>query len=613
MECTGFAPEQVPGTESLRKTWDGLTRTSGNVVTLGSLFHKAVGQGWQPPQGRGRPRSEDPGDKTLANRRSLMRGDSDELPEPWMRLPRQDRRETYDLARIAHFCSDMLKVFEDGLRILTWRGSYERHSTRDLGPVEKLLSTAYRRLLQYARDTQMGDSYADLIEFDAARFSANHLAALTSRLGELADRERYPQIEHLGPDDFDNFAKHPVLLLRHGGAVDLTRDRVLTVRELAELNLSSRDTLAVDYDPTIRHRLADNLLQNHYPDELLDMVAFAFAVPASHHFATLVNSTSGAGKTTLVVCPQANWGKTTLVDLLDKALPGMIGRCSAFISLLLDERDLYSSTRSRCPPRVICSPFRSMRINGMLTDTLLLKLKDSVEVSAMKARRCPGSSSQKGDGGGVFIRNQEDVATAVMIGRDATRQFKNTARIPGVDTRRSLETSREAHQVMLVEIVRRARAIYQRVIDPSVGLDKTIDGIRWGTIPPNKPLTHMVKARVSVLSPTADPAVAKVREFFRLAIPGDPPMLASDMPDELRILENEELSRAMFAAFRSETSTQRVDGRKTRVWTNVALFEPQMRMSLDDSTVYCVECGSEGVPPEGVDSSLFYCEGCLRC
>ena len=67
----------------------------------------------------------------------------------------------------------------------------------------------------------------------------------------------------------------------------------------------------------------------------------------------------------------------------------------------------------------------------------------------------------------------------------------------------------------------------------------------------------------------------------------------------------------MQLAFQSESTTGRVGGVSERVCTNVALFHPQTQMEIDEGLVLCVSCGDEGVPPEGVEPGLFYCEECL--
>lgn len=549
---------------------------------------------------RGRPPTDNPSPKTEANRRSEIRAASLDNPKTWLRLPAYDGREQYDLDRIAHFCSDYIVVVDGHVHIRSWRGLWQRHDPRDETPLSVTLLLAYSRLAEYAVKEGMNPEYIALVESDKSRITSNHLQSLNRRVRELSSEVEYPHVERIQSEQYDDFAAHPVIALFSGGAIDLTQDKVLTPDELAKLYISDRESLAVDYDPSVQHTLAQNLIVKHYPSEILDIIAFAFAAPASHHFATLINEMSGAGKTTLFEWVGWSTGSCQVMPS-----PKQVYRSSPYTELeialceshivMVDECDANKNTNPKGEP--IPLPFG--KINELLARELWLNPKGR---SQYKAKRLGIPVLVAGDT--IFVMNHQGIPNRLLASWRGA--FPGGARIPD-NTRRAIERDTVAHQYMLADLVRRARAIYQRIVQK--GMDHTIEYLRFGGSTVN---TSMVKARARLLHPQNDPNVQTVKRYFRDAAPGDTPVTSDDIPEHLRKMSSKAFSAAMQTAFGSQSKRVTINGQKVTVWTNVALIEDSEDDNKDgDDLVACVECGEEVKLSEGVPSFMAYCPNCL--
>lgn len=116
--------------------------------------------------------------------------------------------------------------------------------------------------------------------------------------------------------DLSNYDVHKVLPLEGGGAISLSRDEVLTSDEISYLLLEDRGWAIPepDFDLLKPVPLEGRVVLGRFK-EILDRLA--------------VHMLGTSKAVDSIRVPQSNWGKSTLIELLHEALPGMVGRTSA--------------------------------------------------------------------------------------------------------------------------------------------------------------------------------------------------------------------------------------------------------------------------------------------
>ena len=277
-----------------------------------TIFDRALKLGWRGgrgSRGRGRPRTDNPSEKTEANRQSEVRRRGVDLPE-YYRIS-GNYMEGSEIARIVKFMghaaqSDRDNVYIANLQLGSWR-KIPATGKWDMG-----LETTMRLLIVKARERareefmkEYGDKpewedYAAQMERDfAQRCSARHVRECISHLGTSPGELPYFGKPH-------SHMRYPLIPLAEGGAWDARNNRRIDEKAFLEYKfLDLRWGM-----PTPKREPGDDEIVAaflaHYKQEVADRIAYQFLYAAK--------------RTDSVKAPTGNFGKSQLTTLLQEGI-----------------------------------------------------------------------------------------------------------------------------------------------------------------------------------------------------------------------------------------------------------------------------------------------------
>ena len=275
-----------------------------------TIFDRALKAGWRGGRrGRGRPRTDNPSEKTEANRQSEVRKRGADLPE-YYRIS-GNYLEGSEIARIIQFLgyaaqSDRENVYIANLLLGSWR-KIPATGKWDMG-----LETSMRLLIVKARERareeflkEYGDKpewedYAAQMERDfAQRCSARHVRECISHLGTSPGELPYFGKPH-------SHMREPLIPLAEGGAWDVRNNRSIDAKKFLSYKFLDlrwgmpKPTREDGDDEIVAAFLA------HYRQEVADRLAYQFLYAAK--------------RTDSVKAPTGNFGKSQLTTLLQEGI-----------------------------------------------------------------------------------------------------------------------------------------------------------------------------------------------------------------------------------------------------------------------------------------------------
>lgn len=273
----------------------------------------------------GRPETDDPADKTLRNRKALLRieminwAHDGQFPV-YLHF---DDPVNNDIARILEYCTDDLLAVDGRMHVA--HGSVWRLlNQRDGESIHAL-----RKLVQKARTTAIGalpdetpDVFAPLI--DGVTTARWHLFQIAGTLETHLDA-----VERIPTAFFNDRNRHPVVPFSDGTAYHLGQDRLMSSTEALRLHL--RDC-GWQIPPPVESDLPEQawgILLRQYGQPLIDRLAIYWC---------------GIDKAADVLRMPSNAGKTSLFDMLGRSFPGAWSKENA--------AQVVNSSRERFTPLV---------------------------------------------------------------------------------------------------------------------------------------------------------------------------------------------------------------------------------------------------------------------
>ena len=123
--------------------------------------------------------------------------------------------------------------------------------------------------------------------------------------------------ENVAIEDFDNRNDHPVLPLAYGGGLDLTTGQTIADKELSERMLLSRGWAL----PMLDKKILES--QTEGAKAMRHAIEFRFGHTLIRRIA---RHTLGISKSIDTILAPSDWGKGTLISIMERAFPGMVGR-----------------------------------------------------------------------------------------------------------------------------------------------------------------------------------------------------------------------------------------------------------------------------------------------
>lgn len=273
---------------------------------------------------RGRPTTVTPSRQTEYNRRAarskIARDFSAQRLPPWMQI---GFMETDSLNRISHYMGDRLLAVRDeegGVQMAVAdmeMGAWRFVDSGTLPLISKLIRDSFEALNGDIR-TLMGEEeppgwpetltlphpqeipieYHEMVYERERSLTLYHVRQISDRLPELSD---WPNttVETISIGDFDTLAQTTFVPLREGGAWDIATGLKVPPDEYLSHHLLVRQG-AVEYSLTSRQAKGHPmsvLLDKHYPDVLLDYIAWMFVHRAGKAIAHIKHPLSSIGKT----------------------------------------------------------------------------------------------------------------------------------------------------------------------------------------------------------------------------------------------------------------------------------------------------------------------------
>ena len=543
-------------------------------------------------------------------------------------------REGRDLERIACLAGGDIIVTHapDSVRFMHSSGGWVEHDGTSIAQVEVMLFKAYQAIESQIlfgdyslllgldpedtaeRDQEGEGSYLHNSMVENLRKRAQmrvselmetvtrrHLSALAARIPVYAqDPAFYDLLLRLPATAFDKVKVRPVIALAAGGAIDLSpeatafgKSGILDPESYGLLHRTHHDRGAVELDPDVltcqdsELDLPRRLLAMHYPDEFLQLAAYLLAYPADDMIAVMVGE-SGTGKSLFWQWVSWSTGSAELSNV------SLITSRSQFTPLeealtrahivALDEADAAKST-----------PIPFGQLNKATAERFDVNVKF-----------------------GGYHPGVPRLGALVLVG-NAWPSFDSTT--PGLDRRvawawdtplpariekeiyEALAKSSAAHQLLLAELVRRARVL--RAMGVTAAKETLLTPAVW-------------EAQKRMLDATTSPIKLALDDLLETGGSGD--YVTSKRVQEI-ILEadigkvpNQELKRVM-GLYGAASTTTRVNGVKVRVWDGVrerAASAPARNGASSEpvpAPLPCSICGHTG----GVLTDELLCADTAQC
>ena len=152
------------------------------------------------------------------------------------------------------------------------------------------------------------------------RLTANHVQNVASNLKQRVLSGKHGGIPDVAAEDFDVRNERPVIPFAAGGALDLTTGMTLDHRDTKDCMLRARGWALPMLDPailesdTLGANTMRSAIENRFGHGLIDRIA---------------RHALGISKSIDAIVAPTNWGKSTLITLMERAFPGMVGRVEA--------------------------------------------------------------------------------------------------------------------------------------------------------------------------------------------------------------------------------------------------------------------------------------------
>lgn len=171
-------------------------------------------------------------------------------------------------------------------------------------------------------DMRTKSAYAHYI-MDALRLTSNHVTAVARQLQQrvMGNSDPATAVEGVAPEKFDNRNDHPVLPLQEtdaGGAWDLTTGHSIGVHQVMPLMLIARKW-AMPYTDPVDVKALNSPGAAAMRQALADRWGSTLISRLARH-------ALGTSKSIDVLIAPANWGKSTLISIMQAAFPDMVGR-----------------------------------------------------------------------------------------------------------------------------------------------------------------------------------------------------------------------------------------------------------------------------------------------
>ena len=243
----------------------------------------------------------------------------------WLRF---DYLEDFDSARILKFHRVFFLRVSGMAYIADENGLWQ-----ELQPRSPKVESFIRRMILDSRQTAARDMSEDMVgEFAIGKpidekmgyasylavgmnLTANHCSNVGQQLRQviLSDHD----IQTVPIENFDKRNVHPVMPLADGGSVDLTTGRTMGAIDTADLWLHNYEWALPMLDPAVMRGESEGAqamrecIRDRFGQTLMSRIA---------------RHALGISKNIDVIVAPTDWGKGTLIELLSKAFPGMVGR-----------------------------------------------------------------------------------------------------------------------------------------------------------------------------------------------------------------------------------------------------------------------------------------------
>lgn len=358
--------------------WEGFKNVSGEKATMGTIVALAMNGGYSPP----RP-------DVKATEMSSVRQSKhfSNLAEEWQ-LPVHltfDHLEDSDSDRILRYCAEQLLRLEDNSVVmgslglwheLTSASEFAKSAMRAL--VKNARSTAAREVTTRVDDVLQGAEYSHFLQTGLPTGSV-HVRYMTDQVSQRILANQAPAVITSSTEEFDDRVANPVLPLQGGGGFDLRTGKAVSVEELGRLKFFHHGWGMPEPEPAILEKTDDPAV-NEMKTAIIERFSDNLITRLAYHFLGLDKAVD------LIIAP-TNWGKSTLITILQKAFPGMVGRLAA-VRAFSRQGTRFSQIERVLTEKILCildeggqkDPDRKMIIspaalNMLVDDELPVELK----------------------------------------------------------------------------------------------------------------------------------------------------------------------------------------------------------------------------------------------
>lgn len=384
--------------------------------------------------------------------------------------------------------------------------------------------------------------------------SASHVSRVVNQLSQrILTDENFVQNE--SSEEFDDRNRRPVIPIIGRGAIDFTQSdwtQTIMTAEMAEMRMTFHGWVMPVPEPDILDseseavKVMQKVIDYRYSEAMISRIA--------RHLL-------GVGKHIDVICaPQADWGKSTLITLCERAFPGMIGRVEAAKALSAQGT-------------------KFSQIETLLTSKLIVFIDEGGEEPAVKVR--PGALKTLVDDNlsvelkGENRRTVKRVGTAVFVGHDwpwidtsaqgMAARFKwaykaNDVQPMSQAARDIIVNSKEAVDYFRYRVLQKAHEIYHAG-DPDE---------QTNTIDAQHAVSEFIKARF-------DPFAIAVQMEYEIGDKNDfvPTaqirLVLEGVADEEKV-KPADIRRAMNGAFpggKVKATSKKIEGKAVRGWLGI--------------------------------------------
>ena len=253
--------------------------------------------------------------------------------EPWLQIR---NLEDSDAQRVCHYCSHRFRhVYQSGVMLHDEAGFWHLLDGSDTvqSIVRSLIVSARNRAAEDVSE-RPGIDVQDRWEFsrhlsEFCELKSMHVINVARQLSQIisAGGERNLSFESVSPESFDNRDKYPVIPVSFsqgvsfGGSIDLRTAKYLSPVDTGVLMMRYHGWGMPLFDKDIfvkdspGKQAMEDAIKNRWTEDLITRFA--------RHLL-------GTSKNVDVVTAPTNWGKSTLITAMERALPGMIGRLEAY-------------------------------------------------------------------------------------------------------------------------------------------------------------------------------------------------------------------------------------------------------------------------------------------